>query len=343
MLWKGSQVPQEEDEEAVTKKAIKELEIFVSQIFYNFFLFISFFQLLYFIIFFYTDFQKSPSSYFIWHETREVSYLIGANFTNPKTGRCAWTNQSTSQGPLGTKLSPTSTKRIETCLAVQIPTWGRSRKRWNMLLRSRAILNCATNRALLLLFCSLVPRSESRACRFTEVMPPFSSVMAFLDDSRLSLTPWSFRTRVSFLSAQLRHKILVKKRSLEISLPIIDSRLKQVFVYFLPPEVVNFHLKSLLETTFAQSKQICSFDDGDTHTRSIDLVRVESANSAIEAEDSQMKPETPNASHATPHFWREMQMATLQARQVDLSGLRRSPSAPSRPKKARSARRGVDL
>ena len=49
MLWKGSQVPQEEDEEAVT---IKELEIFVSQIFYNFFLFISFFQLLYFITFF---------------------------------------------------------------------------------------------------------------------------------------------------------------------------------------------------------------------------------------------------------------------------------------------------
>ena len=49
MLWKGSQVPQEEDEEAVTKKAIKELEIFFSQIFYNFFQFISFFQLLYFI------------------------------------------------------------------------------------------------------------------------------------------------------------------------------------------------------------------------------------------------------------------------------------------------------
>ena len=47
MLWKGSQVPQEEDEEAVTKKAIKELEIFFSQIFYIFFLFISFFQLLY--------------------------------------------------------------------------------------------------------------------------------------------------------------------------------------------------------------------------------------------------------------------------------------------------------
>ena len=34
---------QEEDEEAMTKKASKELEIFVSQIFYNFFLFISFF------------------------------------------------------------------------------------------------------------------------------------------------------------------------------------------------------------------------------------------------------------------------------------------------------------
>ena len=49
-----------------------------------------------------------------------------------------------------------------------------------------------------------------------------------------------------------------------------------------------------------------------------------------------MKPETPNASHVTPHFWREMQMKTLQARQVDLSRLRRS-----RPKKARGQE--VDL
>ena len=30
-----------------------------------------------------------------------------------------------------------------------------------------------------------------------------------------------------------------------------------------------------------------------------------------------MKPETPNASHATHHFWREMQIKTHQARQVD--------------------------
>ena len=122
----------------------------------------------------------------------------------------------------------------------------------------------------------------------------------------------------------------------------IDSRLKQVFVFFRPPEVVNFRLKSLLETTFAQSKQICSFDDGDTHTRSIDLVGVESILSAIEVKDSQMKPEIPNASHATPHFWREMQMETHQARQVDLSRLRRSRSAASRPNEACSARQEVD-
>ena len=104
----------------------------------------------------------------------------------------------------------------------------------------------------------------------------------------------------------------------EISFPSIDSRLKQVS-FFRPPEVINFRLKSLLETTFAQSKQICSFDDGDTHTRSIDLVGVESTHSAIEVEDSQMKPETLNASHTTRHFWCEMRMKTLQARQVDLS------------------------
>ena len=128
----------------------------------------------------------------------------------------------------------------------------------------------------------------------------------------------------------------------EISFPSIDSRLKQVS-FFRPPEVINFRLKSLLETTFAQSKQICSFDDGDTHTRSIDLLGVESAHSAIEVKDSQMKPETPNASHATPHFWREVQMQTLQARQVNLSRLCRLQSAASWPKKARSACQEVDL
>ena len=110
----------------------------------------------------------------------------------------------------------------------------------------------------------------------------------------------------------------------EISFPSIDSGLKQVFVFFRLPEVVNFRLKSLLETTFAQSKQICSFDDGDTHTCSIDLVGVESAHPAIEGKDSQMKPETPNASHATPHFCAKCKWKTHQARQVDLSRLRRS-------------------
>ena len=37
-----------------------------------------------------------------------------------------------------------------------------------------------------------------------------------------------------------------------------------------------------------------------------------------------MELETPKASHTTPHIWRETQMATAQARQVDLSRLRRS-------------------
>ena len=68
--------------------------------------------------------SKSPSLDFIWRATKDFSYLIAANFTDPKMGRCAWTNQSGSQGPLGIKLSFTSPKGIETCRVVQIPTWG---------------------------------------------------------------------------------------------------------------------------------------------------------------------------------------------------------------------------
>ena len=41
---------------------------------------------------------------------------------------------------------------------------------------------------------------------------------------------------------------------------------------------------------------------------------IESIHSAFEVWDSQMQPETPNGSHATPHVWSETQMETPQAR-----------------------------
>ena len=58
-----------------------------------------------------------------------------------------------------------------------------------------------------------------------------------------------------------------------------------------------------------------------------------------------MKPETPNASHATPHFWHKMQkeIKEKEVRQVDLSRLRRSRLAALWPKKAHSARQEVNL
>ena len=58
--------------------------------------------------------SRVPAAYPNQKVQKFFSYLIGANFTDPKTGQCAWTNQSSSQGPLGIKLSLTSTKHIET-------------------------------------------------------------------------------------------------------------------------------------------------------------------------------------------------------------------------------------
>ena len=56
----------------------------------------------------FVDFQKSPSSHLIWHRTKDFSYFIGTSFSDPKPGRCTYTNQSSSLGPLGLKLSHTS-------------------------------------------------------------------------------------------------------------------------------------------------------------------------------------------------------------------------------------------
>ena len=67
-----------------------------------------------------------------------------------------------------------------------------------------------------------------------------------------------------------------------ISFPVINSRFKQALVFFWPPDIVNFHLKSLFVITLVQSKQICSFDAGDTHTHSIVLVGMKPILSTIQ-------------------------------------------------------------
>ena len=70
-----------------------------------------------------------------------------------------------------------------------------------------------------------------------------------------------FRTMVSFLSTQFRHKMFVEsepspRRWIYISFPVINSRFKQALVFFWPPDIVNFRLKSLLVIILVQSKQI---------------------------------------------------------------------------------------
>lgn len=79
-------------------------------------------------------------------------------------------------------------------------------------------------------------------------IPPFSSAMAFLYDSKLSLTSRSFWTRVSFLSAQSWNNIFINKPSLKISFPSINSRLTSSVLF---PAYMRslLHLKSFFELT----------------------------------------------------------------------------------------------
>ena len=62
---------------------------------------------------------------------------------------------------------------------------------------------------------------------------------------------------VSFLSTQFRQKMFVKseplpRRWIHISFPVINSRFKQALVFFWPPDIVNFRLKSLLVIILVQ-------------------------------------------------------------------------------------------
>ena len=82
------------EEEAVTEKEINELEIFVSQIFYNFFLFIYFFQLLklitFFLYLFYPRHLPTPTTHDLYplpttHDPPHLATLVPRLIHHPKT------------------------------------------------------------------------------------------------------------------------------------------------------------------------------------------------------------------------------------------------------------------
>ena len=75
-----------------------------------------------------------------------------------------------------------------------------------------------------------------------------------LNDAKLSLTSRIFRTMVSFLSAQFRHKMFVKSEPYLLSGD--QFKIQTSFGLFCPPDIIHFRLKSLFVITLAQSKRI---------------------------------------------------------------------------------------
>ena len=86
------------------------------------------------------------------------------------------------------------------------------------------------------------------------------------------------------------------------------------FGLFLATRYRQFSFKIFACNHFSteQTNLICPFDAGETHTHTIVLVGMKPIISAIQLPNVIW----PVAGHAKPHFWRETQMKTLQARQV---------------------------
>ena len=179
------------------------------------------------------DFLKSPSScLFSTRRTKDFSYLIGANFSDPKMGRCTLTNQRSPKYPLGTDLSnyaqPNVTCGLCRALAVDED---------HQTLRTALVCSCKFLRQYMY---------------FLRTLSRLSWLQWTLDDAKVSLTSRIFRTMVSFLSAQFRHKMFVKSepsppRWIYISFPVINIQdSNRLWSFFWPPDIVNFRLKSWL-------------------------------------------------------------------------------------------------
>ena len=183
------------------------------------------------------DFLRSPSScLFSTRQTKDFSYLIRANFSDPKTGRCALTSQRSPGYPLGTDLSNYAQRNVkcETCSSRQqlqdfldfkvkrlkLVMWKSARdcqqtslhfssieKQFKMFLHRRKSLYRALVIWTVLVCCCEFLRQYMY---FSRTLSRLSWLQWNLDDSKLSLTSRIFRTTVSFLPAQFRHKMFVK-------------------------------------------------------------------------------------------------------------------------------------
>ena len=218
---------------------------------------------------------------------KDFSYLIGANFSDPKTGRCALTSKRSGY-PLHTlpyltyilgdwlvKLCSTKChlwlkQQLQDSLELNwylelSPHFSLTEKQFKILLHWQNSLCRAlvvevdhhTLQTALVCCCKFL----CQYMYFLRTLSRRSSDQWTLDDAKLSLTSRIFQTMVSFLSTQFRHKMFVKSetspcRWIYISFPVINSRFKQALVFFWPPDIVSFRLKSLLVIILVQSKQI---------------------------------------------------------------------------------------
>ena len=112
---------------------------------------------------------------------------------------------------------------------------------------------------------------------------------------------------------------------------VTQARFKQykLWSFFGPRDIINFLLKSLSVITSVQSKQICSFDELETHTPSIVLVAVEPIISAtfkgdlihqlqvtpllvLARNENEDENENPSSETSRPHYVRRFIRVKMQ-------------------------------
>ena len=158
-------------------------------------------------------------------------------------------------------------------------------------------------------FCSLVSWSDASVSMlfyWQTLNPPFFSAMAFLDDLKLHF-PHFVKFLKWFHSCQPSHgtKYLWTNHHWN-SLFQVLTRLKQALFFFCPSEGVitpEIFVCDNVSTKLTNLPFPC--------WRNIHRLDCLCCSGINAVKDSQMKPETPNASDTSPHSWSKMQIETF--------------------------------
>ena len=114
---------------------------------------------------------------------------------------------------------------------------------------------------------------DSLTCQYHDLKHTLAVFLVYPSFLLCNSLPRLFETFPHFMKLPNKGFVLISSKYLLKNCQDVDSRLKQVLVFFFPPEVINLHLKSLfVDKLQHKGNKIFALSMSEKHTHTFDYI-----------------------------------------------------------------------